>query len=118
MDSLLRRRGASSSKEEIAEKERRELFRRRSSGKLHKKKCHERCIDSVPKLLTTKVFLLIYTLLVLVYCQLMMTGTETQPDVQPMDYEHKGYTLRGFLALPDESEVAYVQSYPTVIIIP
>jgi hypothetical protein len=118
MDLPLRRRGTSSSKEEMVEKERRELFRRRSSGKPDEKKYHERCIDSVSKLLSTKVFLLICTFLVLVYCQLIMTDTETQPDVEPMDYEHNGDTLRGYLALPDESEIAYVQSYPAVIIIP
>ena len=99
----------------MVEKERKELFRRRSN----KKKYLERCIDSVVnKLLTPKVCLLIYTSLVLVCCQLIMTGTETQPEVTPMDYEYKGYTLRGFLALPDKSEIAHVQSYPAVIIIP
>jgi hypothetical protein len=38
----------------------------------------------------------------------MMTDTETQPDVKPM-MNTKGYLAR-FPALPDESEIAYVQS--------
>lgn len=117
MNSPVRRRGTVASKEMILEKERRELFRRRSSKPLEKK-YHERCIDSAKKVLTTKLFLLIYMVLVLVGVPLMRTGVETQPDVKPMAYEHEGYALQGFLARPDESEIAAVQSYPAVIIIP
>jgi hypothetical protein len=41
----------------------------------------------------------------------MMAGTELQPDVTPMDYEHVGYASQGFLALPDGSEIANAKSH-------
>jgi hypothetical protein len=91
MNDLSRRRGTSSSKATVEKGRGRER--------------NERFI----------VLLLIATFLVLVYRQLMMTGAEMQPEVSPMDYEHEGYALQGFLALPDGSEIA--QS-PAVIIVP
>jgi hypothetical protein len=94
MNALSRRRGTSSSKATVEKGRGRER--------------NERFI----------VLLLIATFLVLVYRQLMMTGAEMQPDVSsPMDYEHEGYALQGFLALPDGSEIAHAQS-PAVIIVP
>jgi hypothetical protein len=93
MNDLSRRRGTSSSKATVEKGRGRER--------------NERFI----------VLLLIATFLVLVYRQLMMTGAEMQPEVSPMDYEHEGYALQGFLALPDGSEIAQAQS-PAVIIVP
>jgi hypothetical protein len=104
MNALSRRRGTSSSKE---------MLEKRKTP--DEKKHHKRFIDSAS---TTKVLLLIATtFLVLAYRQQLMPGAGIQPDVSPMDYEHEGYALQGFLALPDGSEIAHAQS-PAVIIVP
>jgi hypothetical protein len=102
MNALSRRRGTSSSKE---------MLEKRKTP--YEKKHHKRFIDSAS---TTKVLLLIATtFLVLAYRQQLMPGAGIQPDVSPRDYEHEGYALQGFLALPDGS--AHAQS-PAVIIVP
>jgi hypothetical protein len=44
-----------------------------------------------------------------------LVGGQVVPDVTPMDYEHQGDALQGFLAMPDSSPGDLT---PAVIIIP
>jgi hypothetical protein len=70
-------------------------------------KTRDRWVFIFPKVGTMKLFLLVASFVGLV-------GAQVVPDVTPMDYEHQGDALQGFLAMPESPG----DMTPAVIIIP